>query len=167
MENEMFICQDCINGNNTPKIIDEFRGEYDFLSNFYPCKVFMLNDLTKQLWTVPTAEHAFQMSKTKDLKEQKIIMACKTAGEAKKAGRKVTLRDDWESIKLKVMYEVVYSKFSMDDNLKSRLLATGDAKLIEGNNWGDFYWGVCRGVGENHLGKILMRVREEMKNENQ
>ena len=83
---------------------------------------------------------------------------------AKRLGRRVELRPDWESVKYDVMYQVCKAKFTQNPNLLERLLATGDAELVEGNTWGDQVWGVCKGVGENHLGKTLMRIRAELGN---
>jgi predicted NAD-dependent protein-ADP-ribosyltransferase YbiA (DUF1768 family) len=77
-------------------------------------------------------------------------------------GRSVKLRPDWESIKLDVMETAVRIKFT-DPELAAKLIATGDEELIEGNWWNDTFWGVCNGVGENHLGKILMKVRADIK----
>ena len=62
------------------------------------------------------------------------------------------------------MYEIVLAKFTQNPDLKKKLLATGDEHLEEGNTWGDTIWGTVDGVGENRLGKILMRVRDELKN---
>ena len=68
------------------------------------------------------------------------------------------LRPDWEEVKVQVMRELLYAKFS-EEPLRGMLKATGDQHLEEGNNWGDTFWGVCRGRGENWLGKLLMEVR--------
>ena len=83
--------------------------------------------------------------------------------DAKRLGRKVRLRSDWETVKDKVMYDVCHAKFSQNAELRKQLLKTGDVELIEGNAWGDRVWGVCGGVGENRLGRILMRIRDEMR----
>ena len=85
--------------------------------------------------------------------------------KSKALGRKVTLREDWDEVKNRVMLEIVRNKFKQNPELKEKLIATGDAYLEEGNWWGDRTWGVCNGVGENRLGKILMKVRDELKNE--
>lgn len=82
--------------------------------------------------------------------------------DAKKLGRKVMLRDDWEEVKDDLMYKIVLAKFLQNPSLAEALEQTGNAKLIEDNHWGDTYWGVCDGVGENKLGEILMRVRDEL-----
>ena len=83
---------------------------------------------------------------------------------AKRKGRHVQLRHDWEQIKFTVMYEIVKAKFTKNEDLKIKLLATKDEYLEEGNTWGDKIWGTVNGKGQNNLGKILMRVREELKN---
>ena len=67
-------------------------------------------------------------------------------------------------MKIDIMRQVLKSKFTQNPELKAKLIATGDAELIEGNNWNDRFWGVCRGVGQNHLGKLLMEVRAELVN---
>lgn len=85
------------------------------------------------------------------------------AVDAKKLGKLVTIRPDWDEIKVEVMYEIVKAKFHYNPDLREMLLATEDAELIEGNWWGDTFWGVCKGQGLNNLGKILMRVRDEYK----
>lgn len=138
--------------NNT---IDEFRGEYFFLSNFYPAPV------EYQGYQFQNNEAAFQAAKCP---ERMIDFCSLTPNRAKRLGRRVTLRPDWETVKYDVMYEVCMAKFTQNPDLLSRLLATGNAELIEGNTWGDRIWGVDlnQGVGENHLGKILMRVRREL-----
>lgn len=86
--------------------------------------------------------------------------------EAKRLGRRVRLRSDWEQVKYDVMLDVVRAKFNQHPDLAQKLLATGDEELVEGNDWGDTYWGVCNGRGKNMLGKILMRVRAELRGEN-
>lgn len=135
-------------------IINAFRKEYFFLSNFYKCNV------TYNGITYNSSEAAFQAQKcpARARKFSKL-----DASDAKAMGRHVTLRRDWESVKDNVMYEIVKAKFTQNENLKERLLATDDSELVEGNDWNDKYWGVCNGVGKNMLGKILMRVRMELK----
>jgi ribA/ribD-fused uncharacterized protein len=136
-------------------MIDEFRGQYYFLSNFYQTSV-RYNGLVFN-----NSEAAFQAQKTLDNheKEQFINLA---AGKAKRLGKKVNLREDWESVKDEIMYEVVRAKFDQNNLIANQLLETGCEELVEGNNWGDHEWGVC-GYSENKLGKILMKVREELK----
>ena len=140
--------------------IDRFTGEYDFLSNFYPCRVEFEGD-----W-YPSVEHAFQAAKTFDREKRIAAAVAPTARSVKEFGKnRIKLREDWEEVKDGVMYECVKSKFAGDLELKRKLLATGNALLIEGNSHKDRYWGVYRGEGRNMLGQTLMRVREELQNE--
>jgi len=132
-----------------------FSGKFRFLSNFHPSPV------TFEGLDYPSVEHAYQAAKTTDQSARDEIRLSATAGAAKKLGRRVVMRPDWESIKLGVMEELVRQKFA-DPDLKEALLATGCDELIEGNYWGDTFWGVCKGVGHNHLGQILMKVRSEL-----
>ena len=138
--------------------INKFEGEFDFLSNFSLHAV----EYDGTVW--PTAEHAFQAAKTNNEEQKVAIWNALTPGHAKKMGKKVTLRHDWEEKKIDVMLQIVRSKFT-NEELKQKLLATGDTKLVEGNYWNDRFWGVCQGEGQNHLGRILMQVREEIRNE--
>ena len=140
-----------------PKVIDSFENEFAFLSNFYSCII-----VYEGIY-YPTVEHAFQAAKTLDFEQRKTIAAAPTPGQAKRLGRKVDLRSDWEEIKDGVMEELVRRKFNSSFILKTMLLATGDRELIEGNWWNDTYWGVCKGVGRNQLGKTLMKIREELR----
>lgn len=137
------------------QLINSFRGEFFFLSNFYP--VIIWNDGIRY----PSAEHAYQAAKTLVRTERVAIAECATPGQAKRMGRKVTLRPDWDSVKLVVMKRIVTRKFSVP-SLAQRLKATSSAHIVEGNTWGDRYWGVCNGVGANHLGRILMEVRDSL-----
>ncbi len=142
------------------KKIDKFRGKYNFLSNFYPCFVYY------EGLRYPTAEHAFQAAKTLNTDERVAMQVCPSPEEARKAGRRFKLRDDWNDIKLDVMTEIVRSKFQTsfpDEELRDKLLSTGDAYLEEGNSHRDKFWGTYKGEGRNELGKILMKVREELR----
>ena len=138
-------------------VIDNFDGKYAFLSNFYDSPIQGDDGIT-----YPTVEHYFQAMKTLNIGQRQEIAAQDTPGKAKRLGRAVNLRPDWEQIKSDVMRQGVTAKFQIPE-LRERLLATGDAILIEGNWWGDTCWGVCNGVGENRLGKILMEVRTSLK----
>lgn len=135
--------------------ITQFKGQYDFLSNFHPSPIQL------QGMAFPTAEHAFQAMKTMDADERATIAKCPTPAGAKRMGRKVTLRPDWESVKAAVMHEVLMVKFQ-NPELAQMLRDTGDATLIEGNTWRDYYWGVCGGKGKNILGQLLMIVRGQI-----
>lgn len=138
--------------------IDKFEGQYGWLSNFYPAEVKL--DGKKY----PSVEHAYQAAKTLDKEEREEIRLLKKASLAKTKGKKVKMRPDWEKVKLSVMESLVRQKFE-DEVLCKRLLKTGDEELIEGNWWGDTFWGICRGEGFNHLGRILMRVRGDIRKE--
>ncbi|MEK6642755.1 MAG: NADAR family protein [Planctomycetota bacterium] len=137
--------------------IAEFQGQYRFLSNFWPAEV------VHEGITYPSAEHAYQAAKTLDMAERRRIASIPDPGDAKREGRKLTLRPDWETAKFRAMEECVRDKFTRHSDLARKLLDTGEAELIEGNTWGDRVWGVYQGQGENRLGKILMKVRGELR----
>jgi len=137
--------------------ISSFTGDYRFLSNFYPATV-ELDGIEYH-----SVEHAYQAAKTLDQEERKVfhIHPPLTAAEAKKLGKKLTMRSDWEEVKLEIMEKLLIQKFAHVD-LKKQLSQTGDALLVEGNYWGDTYWGVDnKKGGQNHLGKLLMKIRNQ------
>lgn len=131
--------------------IKEFLGKYFYFSNFYVAPVEYGGILYEN------SEAAYQSAKciTKEERQQFI---CLGPGEAKKLGKRISLREDWEQIKEQVMYDVVKAKFDQNEDLKQLLVETGAKHLEEGNTWGDRIWGTVDGVGQNKLGKILMRV---------
>lgn len=136
-------------------MINQFDGQYRWLSNFYPCIIMMHGDAYQSV------EHAYQAAKTNDPALRKVFqLHCISAGSAKRAGRKIPIRPDWNDIKLKVMTKLVTRKFEHPE-LLTKLLATGNEELVEGNWWGDTYWGVCAGKGANHLGHIIMQIRKD------
>lgn len=137
-------------------MIDKFEGKYGFLSNFHYSSI-KLDGIT-----YPTAEHAYQASKTLNQGERFIIRERSTPGLAKRYGQIIDLREDWEQVKLGIMEHILEVKFS-DPELKQKLIDTVNHELVEGNFWGDIYWGVCKKVGENHLGKLLMKIRERLR----
>ena len=142
-------------------MIVEFDGEYAFLSNFYDSPIFY------EGITYPTNEHFFQAMKTLDIETRKAIAAAPTPGAAKRMGRHVSLRPDWEQVKVDVMRTGLMLKFT-DAALTEKLLATGDEELVEGNWWHDNTWGNChctecsRKGGRNLLGMLLMELRKEL-----
>lgn len=140
------------------KMIDKFVGEYRWLSNFHPCKVLL--DAVEY----ESTEHAYQAAKTLDTFERFRIRDAETPGKAKKLGRRLKVRSDWESVKLQVMEMLLRQKFAQPE-LKQLLIDTGDRELIEGNHWHDLFWGVDQTTreGQNHLGKILMKIRDEIR----
>jgi ribA/ribD-fused uncharacterized protein len=138
--------------------IRQFVGEYFFLSNFY--EALPLIKIDGKYW--PTTEHYFQAMKSLDEKEQEKVRACSTPGFAKRAGRHVTLRDDWQQVKEEVMLKALRVKFQ-NPELEKKLLDTNNDILEEGNTWNDMYWGkdLKSGMGHNRLGILLMQVRDE------
>ena len=143
--------------NDDKEPIERFAFDHDFLSNFYPCAVRF------EGVEYPSVEHAFQAAKTPHAAERRAIRECSSPSQAKRVGKRVELRDDWESVKVSIMESLVREKFSAHADLRTKLLETGERPLVEGNTWNDTFWGMCRGHGKNHLGKILMRVREELR----
>lgn len=136
-------------------MVNCFSGEYRFLSNFWPARV-IFDGLE-----YPTVENAYQAAKMLDSFDRKLFLSIPPE-TAKRLGKRLMIRPDWDSIKVNIMEDLVYKKFSIPE-LGERLLGTGDDELVEGNTWGDVFWGVCRGQGENHLGKILMAVRSKLR----
>lgn len=142
-------------------VISSFDGEFRFLSNFYGLPIEYEGISFK------SNEAAFQAMKTLD-KDKRIEISQMPPNLAKRAGRTVKLREDWNDIRLQIMLDINRIKYS-NEYLKKKLLATGDAELIEGNYWHDNFWGNCSCPkcvnieGENNLGKILMQIREELK----
>jgi ribA/ribD-fused uncharacterized protein len=108
-----------------------------------------------------TTEHAYQAAKTTNMAERRAVRKCATPGDAKRMGRKITLRPDWDEIKLRVMRDLQVQKYSKEP-YKSLLKGVRGAFIEEGNTWGDTFWGVCRGKGRNELGKILMEVADDL-----
>jgi len=169
-----------------PSVIDSFRGEYAFLSNFSPSPIQMLitehqqaelarNGFHTNCLQFPTVEHYYQAMKSLDVVVWCAISKLKTPGQAKRAGYgkpflvdgfngyfAVRLRPDWEQAKVGVMEQGLRAKFQYP-HLRNKLLATGTSRLEEGNTWNDTFWGVCNGKGENTLGKLLMMLRAELK----
>lgn len=153
-------------------MINSFSGRWSFLSNFYPC------DIVYQGITYPSTEHYYVAMKINDsqtingqfyskIDVRELISKISTPGQVKRFGRSLKLRSDWDQIRLKVMEWCLREKFK-NDALSEMLINTGDEELIEGNYWHDNYFGSCTcskcgGKGENHLGRILMKIRDEIK----
>ena len=136
--------------------ISDFRGKYRFLSNFQASTI-EYEDLL-----FPSVEAAYQAAKTED-KTKREQFTNMSPVEAKRAGKLLTLRSEWDNIKYDIMYILVNQKFTKYPALTKKLLDTGNKMLVEGNWWGDEYWGVCNGKGENKLGKILMLIRDSLR----
>lgn len=137
------------------KEIKGFQGEYRFLSNFYPV------DITFEGLKYKSSEAAYQASKSL-YEEVKETFTQLSAREARSLGGKIELRPDWETSKLNIMYRILREKFR-EPNLRGQLLNTGDLYLEETNYWRDTFWGVYNGAGLNYLGRILMVVRDEIR----
>ena len=133
----------------------QFRGELAFLSNLFETEIAVAGMKFRNV------EAAFQSFK--DEKRQQEFEKLDGVA-AKKLGRKVNLKKDWEQKKDSLMYELLKIKFT-NAELKQKLIETGDVVLVEINHWGDKYWGVFKGQGKNQLGNLLMKIREELKNE--
>jgi ribA/ribD-fused uncharacterized protein len=148
-------------------VIGKFDGENHFLSNFYESPIMF--DYGDEKLVFQTGEAAFQAAKVRSMvsgsPEEKLayvksVEAATTPNKAKYAGRSVNIDlEHWETIKVKCMREVVFQKFQQTPELRVRLMGTGHALLVEGNTWGDKFWGRCEGKGFNILGGILMEVR--------
>ena len=108
----------------------------------------------------PTVEHAFAAAKTLNKTDKLAISQLATPAQAKRFGRKVLLRPEWDDIRIDIMYSLLLLKFE-DPVLKQKLAATAEFKLVETNSWNDTFWGVCDNKGSNHLGRLLMKVRDQ------
>jgi ribA/ribD-fused uncharacterized protein len=139
-------------------LINSFRYDFFFLSNFYNAPI------EHEGIVYQNNEAAFQAQKCVDIKDRERF-ANISPSDAKRLGRRVELRKDWEQVKVSIMTEIVREKFQQNPDLADKLLATGNAHLEEGNTWGDRIWGTVNGQGANMLGKILMQVREELSQE--
>lgn len=140
------------------KVIDSFTlaSGYGFLSNFHPSTIYIEGK------SYPTVEHAYQSYKTLNESSREIIRLSKNPYDAKKLARSIEIRPDWDDIKENLMLQFIRKKFE-NPFLRPLLLSTGDSELIFNNTWNDRVWGVCRGSGKNLLGKILMQVRKEIR----
>lgn len=128
-----------------------FRNEYYFLSNMYPCEIKYGSK------TFTCVESAFQACKCPSRVNEFTNL---DGYKAKKLGRIVSLADDWETKKIGYMYTILKIKFS-NSILRDKLVNITEP-IIEENNWGDTYWGACNGIGNNMLGKLLTKIREEL-----
>lgn len=144
--------------------IESFSGKNRFLSNFWPCAI------RHEGLIYPSTEHAFQAAKTLVLADRKIVQNATTPGIAKRLGRELVIRPDWDTIRVDVMRALTMEKFLFHRALCYELLSTSDIPLVEGNTWHDNFWGVCwcdrcqiTQEGHNNLGKILMEVRETLR----
>jgi ribA/ribD-fused uncharacterized protein len=141
---------------HTDTLVKGFFGEYRWLSNFHLCEVHYEG----LIYT--SSEGAYQSAKTTDswLRES---FTKEEPSKTKKMGQELRIRSGWDRMKVQVMYDVLTDKFTRNQDLKSKLLETGSKYLEETNYWGDTFWGVCEGKGKNVLGELLMKVRNELK----
>jgi ribA/ribD-fused uncharacterized protein len=140
-------------------MIKEFQGEHRWLSNFWPCSIEYQGKI------YPSVEHFYVAMKTTDKSKREEIRLTPDAGKVKRLGRNLEIREDWEDLKLDVMFYGVTKKFSKDNpELMQKLIALGDVYIQEGNRWGDKFWGVClkTDTGQNNLGKIIMKVQRSL-----
>lgn len=134
-----------------------FRGEKWFLSNMYPCKV-MIN-VDGKLYEMKSSESVFQALRSPDRLAEFIPL---NGFEAKKHAKSCKCRDDWFSVSIDIMRYALHCKFTQNPDLAAKLIAL-DGDIVEENEWYDTFWGTCNGVGENHLGKLLMELRDELR----
>lgn len=140
-------------------MIKSFKGEFSWLSNFYPCSITLNNNI------FPSVEHAYQSEKSDDSEWKKKCQTILKPGQIKKESKKIKInRKEWDSKRLKIMEFLINQKFDQE-SLRIKLLATNDKVLQEGNNWGDEFWGINlrTGKGLNHLGKLIMKKRDKLK----
>lgn len=136
--------------------IKGFFGEYRFLSNFE------LGEVVYDGLKYPSSENAYQAAKSLDVNIRKQFLKL-SPSNSKKLGQKIDIREDWDSVKYQIMYEICFDKFNRNKEFGRLLILTGDKYLEETNHWRDRTWGVCNGVGRNWLGRILMDIREKLK----
>ncbi len=142
---------------STPRI-DRFVGDYRFLSNFFPREV-----TSDTGHTYASVEHAYQAAKATTEENRIVIAAATSPKKAKRRGAKLPPPPDWEGRKVEIMRRLIRRKFAPGTELAAKLVETKDAELVEGNDWGDTFWGRCDGVGENHLGRLLMETRADLR----
>lgn len=138
--------------------IDLFRGQYNWLSNFYKCDIYY-NGLHYN-----SVEAAFQAQK--DPSKANEFCNITNPVMAKHKGKNVSLRSDWDKVKVDIMQQLILIKFNSNEELKQKLLETDNIYLEEGNKFHDHFWGVSDGYGQNILGKILMNVRKQLRDSN-
>jgi len=136
------------------------ESEYDYVfSNFAPSTI-ALGGIE-----YPTVEHAYQAQKSMDEADKRNIALAASPGKAKRMGRRVKVRGDWEDVKYSIMVECLRQKFLGNALFAEVLLGTGDEWLAEDASlWNDKEWGLGKdGKGKNLLGKALMEARTFLK----
>ncbi len=144
--------------------IESFSGAHRFLSNFWPVQVELEGEI------YPSTEQAYKAAKTLNKEARERIRNFtpnkrELENQIRDVLATVEIREDWtDETRLHVMENLLVQKFDgRDPELRQKLLDTGDMELVEGNTWGDTFFGVCDGVGENHLGKLLMKIRDSLR----
>jgi ribA/ribD-fused uncharacterized protein len=137
--------------------IKGFFYEYRWLSNYHDCDIFWMGLHFKN------TEAAYQASKCSEISNAKVFQTM-SGLEAKKHSHTFVARRYWDKMRYNIMAQLVFQKYLIHQDLREKLLATGDMYIEETNYWDDTFWGVCNGVGENNLGKITMATREYFKN---
>lgn len=152
-----------------------FKGEKKFLSNMHPAPI-VFDELAEEISlppfnydgkTYPSSEHLYQALKSDSLEWKEMVLATESGEKVKTLARKhlgktYPMREDWEDVKLNAMRIAVTLKFDQNRELKDKLSEI-KGEITEENCWGDTFWGTVDGVGENHLGKILMSYRDKDK----
>lgn len=146
------------------KKITRFYGDYGFLNNFYESPITMpFSKIEREEVIFPTAEHVYQVTKCAKKEDiEKIIDCCKTAAAAHTIGQKVERKKNWNDIKLASMCATLSFKFEQNKDLAEKLRVTKEYYLVNENDYGDTFWGVCNGIGHNFLGYSLMLVRSTL-----
>lgn len=136
-------------------MILSFSGRHRFLSNFFPAKTSFEGQI------YPTSEHAYQASKTLDPSLRESLLPL-SPSQAKRTARKFQRPLNHDANRIAIMEQILYSKFTLNPTLRQLLIATNPQLLVEGNTWGDTFWGICNGRGRNNLGILLMRLRTHL-----
>lgn len=139
----------------------EFKGEKRFLSNMYACNVIYRGK------EYGSSEHIYQAMKSESIEYQEYIRGIEDPKDTKKEadrllGETYEIREDWDNMKLELMEEILYLKFTQNFDLKDKLLKI-EGEIEEKNSWGDRFWGTTDSIGQNHLGRLLMQIRDEFK----
>jgi hypothetical protein len=139
----------------------KIKDPHGYMSNYSRHRFFVYG----RWWNC--VEAPYQAAKTFDEAEKNLIHQAKGSNEARLLGQKVTFRSDWDQVKDIVMEECLIAKFLQHKDIRDQLIATGEEELIEDTtSSNDMYWGCgTDGTGQNKLGKILMKVRKELKGE--
>lgn len=154
----MEIVMDTFGAVESGEAIKGFQGEFRWLSNFWPADV----EFNGKIYS--SVEHAYQAAKILDVDTQEKIRNLPSPGKAKRFAKTIKIRQDWDNVKLQIMEDLLRQKFQ-NPEFKNKLLATDNAYIEETNSWGDTFWGVSKGTGQNYLGKLIMKIRKELSKE--